>query len=549
MTKPSLLAASIAFASVTSVQAAPFTPLDARGMAMGHTGVASAQRAHAPTYNPSLLAQADENENFALLFPQLGIQVRDEEELASTAEDISDDLQPRLEDLINGTSGNSGFEQNIEQLDTAVRAFNQAFLDALNSSGNITQQLDNLEAANNGLTTALDNVEQSLEEVDSVSSELTEALRSISGNPVSGRLGVSGAMAFPGKSFAGAISMRGHATFSGRALFSDNDLGLIDAYAPAGLQYTRIAQEANEDVSRALDLARNSTTQPELILQSELNRDDNNNGQRDLEEQLDAILGFNYTSDQGVEIFRDGQLTDNASDPDLDSTVEVVALAVAEVGLSFAREFSIANRAVAIGVTPKIQRISTFHYVTEVDNEEDVEIDDIEDSREDYSSFNLDIGASMRFGELKRLTAGIVVKDILGGDYDYQDTEVRTGLNLPNPAIVKGDTISLSPQVRAGLSYSDGSTTLAVDLDLLENDPVAYENPTQFLAFGAEFDLWQTVQLRGGYRANLAATDSDIVSLGFGVSPFGIHLDLAVVANPSKLEKEAGVALETGFYF
>ena len=88
-----------------------------------------------------------------------------------------------------------------------------------------------------------------------------------------------------------------------------------------------------------------------------------------------------------------------------------------------------------------------------------------------------------------------------------------------------------------------------MDLDLTENDPIAFENPTQYAAIGAEFDLFSTLQLRAGYRTNMSASNSDMVSVGFGLSPFGVHLDIAAMANPSDPEKEVGVALETGFYF
>jgi hypothetical protein len=83
----------------------------------------------------------------------------------------------------------------------------------------------------------------------------------------------------------------------------------------------------------------------------------------------------------------------------------------------------------------------------------------------------------------------------------------------------------------------------------MENDPVAFENPTQYAAIGAELDIFSTLQLRLGYRTNMSVADADMVSVGFGLSPFGIHLDIAAMANPSDPEKEAGVALETGFYF
>ena len=69
MIKRSILATAVAALSLPAVNAAPFQPMDARGIAMGNTGVASAQRAHAPAYNPSLLAQEFGKDGFAILLP------------------------------------------------------------------------------------------------------------------------------------------------------------------------------------------------------------------------------------------------------------------------------------------------------------------------------------------------------------------------------------------------------------------------------------------------------------------------------------------------
>src|SRR5690606_40599867 len=101
-------------------------PMDARGLAMGNTGVASAKRAHAPAYNPSLLAQGSEKDDFALLFPQLGVQVADEEEMIDEAERISDDIFPEFEAAIDGGNLNgqsfSSFEGKIVALYTGISA-------------------------------------------------------------------------------------------------------------------------------------------------------------------------------------------------------------------------------------------------------------------------------------------------------------------------------------------------------------------------------------------------------------------------------------------
>ena len=103
--------------------------------------------------------------------------------------------------------------------------------------------------------------------------------------------------------------------------------------------------------------------------------------------------------------------------------------------------------------------------------------------------------------------------------------------------------------VRAGISHKTNWTKFAFDLDLTENDPVAFEDATQYASLGAELNVLRFVQLRGGYRANLAASGQDIITAGIGFSPFAIHIDLGVMANASDPEKEAGVAFEFGVEF
>ncbi|WP_419811648.1 conjugal transfer protein TraF [Bacterioplanoides sp.] len=550
MIKRSLLAASVAAISAQSALAAPFLPIDARGLAMGNTGVASAQRAHAPAYNPSLLSQAHEDDDFALIFPQLGVSVRDEEDTVSTAEDIADDLLPALEDLIeDGVDGGPSFELRVEALEQAINNFDVAIQNINNNSITPSTRLSNLETRNTELKDALEDVRDSLSDVDNVADNLTESLESISGDPLSGRLGVGTALAIPSKKFAAALSVSGTATFSGRAIFSDRDLDLLGSYVPGAQAYIDEARAVTNTFDAALTAANAETNDADKV-QTLANELQTNN----IEDQIDDASNFGFTAGNGTEIFSGGELTDEASDPNLDSRVEVVAVAVVEAALSFSREFTIAGEQVAIGITPKIQKISTFHYVTEVDNDDDIESEDIEDSQEDYSHFNLDIGASYRFGDANQWTVGLVAKNLNGGEFDYQDAVVEVDAEdraLPNfqERTIRGGKVSLDPQFRAGLAYQTEWVALALDVDLMENDPVAFENPTQYAALGAELNLWDTVQFRTGYRTNMSASDADVVSVGFGFSPFGVHLDIAALANPNDVEKEAGVAMELGFYF
>lgn len=546
MIKRSLLAASIAAISAQSALAAPFLPMDARGLAMGNTGVASAQRAHAPAYNPSLLSQAHEDDDFALIFPQLGVNLRDEEETVETASDIADKSLPELEALIDDTDG---FDDRVSALETAIEQFDNA-LSNLGNPGDPGDQLANIKASNSAVEEALKDVAESLSDVDNVANNLTESLEAISGNPLSGRFGVGTALAIPSKKFAAALSVNATATFSGRAIFTDRDLDLLGLYTDEGRKYITEAQDVTSTFNDALAAAESESTEA-----AQVQRLDTELSNANIDKEIEDVE--TYTSEQNgdlPQIFSNGQVTDNASDPNLNSQVEVVAVAVSEVALSFSREFTIAGEQIAIGITPKLQKISTFHYVSEVDNEDEIDSEDIEDSQEDYSHFNLDIGASYRFGDANQWTAGIVAKNLNSAEFDYQDAVVAVGEDdqlVPGfqEVTIRGGKVALDAQFRAGLAYQNDWVALAFDLDLMENDPVAFENPTQYAAVGAEFDLWDTIQFRTGYRTNMSASDADMVSVGLGFSPFGVHLDLAAMANPNDVEKEAGVAMELGFYF
>ncbi|WP_430461544.1 conjugal transfer protein TraF [Thalassolituus sp. LLYu03] len=536
MNKRSLLAVAVAALTSQAAFAAPFLPMDARGLAMGNTGVASAKRAHAPTYNPSLLSQASEDDDFELVFPQIGVTAADEEELVDSANDINDVIVPQFEKLFeDGAAGN--FSEAVDALSAAANDL-ATEINNLGDARTNAQKAADLSTANGNFRDALSDVNSKLSDVNSVTNQLTDALSGISGDPLRGRVGLAGALAIPSKKFAAALSFGGDVTFSGRALFSDHDLDLLSSYGEAAGEYIDTAGTIPDQIDTVIASLEGGT--PPNVAQVTA-----------IADAVDGVSNFSSstcadsTDPDCTEIFANGTLSDDAQNPNLDSQVQIVAVAVAELGLSFSREFEIKGEKFAVGITPKLQKISTLHFVTEMDNGEDIDTDKIEDAREDYTKFNLDIGASYRFGSEDNWVVGVVGKNLLGGEFDYADAEIQGN----EGAYMKGGTIELNPQYRAGLSYNSTWFNAALDVDLTENEPVAFENPTQYVALGAEFDVFETLQLRAGYRTNLSVSDAEIVSLGFGLSPFGVHLDLALMANPNDVKKEAGAALEFGFYF
>ncbi len=507
---------------------------------MGSTGVASAKRAHAPAYNPSLLSQAEHDDSFSLLLSAVGVVVADEDEIYDTFKDANDDLVPEFEALFEDNNS-SNFNQRLEDLDDAADDLFDAVsaLENLNN-GNRVQLGTNLETANNNFNQQLQELNDELTKVNSLTSDLSDALNSISNSNIRGRFGATAGLAFPGKSFAGAITLNTEVTFSGRAVYSPEDDNLLNAYGQASGELIENAEQTTGSINTIATQLQDPNNKDDITAPTLVS----------LIDSVESIQNFNSSpvdtaAAQDIRIIENGVLSNAAEDPELNSELEVLAVAVSDVSLSFSREFAFGERKVALGITPKLQKITTFHYVTEADNDDGIDRDEIEDQAEHFTQANLDIGASFRLGSTNKWVVGVVGKNLIGKEFETKDVPVRGG---PDGLMASGQTITLDPQWRAGVAFNGDITTLALDVDLVENDPIAFEAPTQYAALGAEVDAWDFLQLRMGYRTNMSVADSDVVSVGLGLS-FGAHLDLALLANPNDIKKEAGFAAELGFNF
>ena len=494
MFKRSLLTAAISAVVIPNVYSAPFMPMDARGLAMGNTGVATARMVHAPAYNPSLLSQMNEKDDFGFLFPHVGAQFSDEGKVIDTAQDISDFMIDDFDTAVNGLSSNvDTMNDKIDALQTTIEDSNST--------------LQDIQAANTGLKNSFDDVRNSLGAADSSIKDISNALTSISGNPLNARVGTMAGLAVPSKKFAVAVVASGSVNVSAKLMYTNEDNELVNSIIPNA---TGILDEA-ENLTNTID-GLTSLNQNEL---------DN------LKDQIDHLSSLKNTN----------IITSNPGD-DLTSQVDAVAVGIAEIGVTMAREFSIFDQKISIGATPKVQKIMTYYVSKAIKDFDDLEFDDVKDSRQDFTQFNLDVGASYRFGGKDQFIFGLTGKNLISGTYQYTDDAGRN----------QGE-ISLKPQFRAGIGYTGGWFNIGADFDLTENKPVAFETATQYIAVGAEINAFDLIQLRAGYRSNLAKDGVDTVSAGFGISPFGVYIDVAAVANPSDWRREAGAAVELGFNF
>ncbi|MUL10701.1 conjugal transfer protein TraF [Aliivibrio fischeri] len=108
MKKLTLLSLSIGSVLFSSHLLAANQVADARGNAMGNTGVATADYLVAPFYNPALAASFKDNDDFGLLLPAFNATARDTDDTLTTI----DDLQSAIEKYEN--SGNpAGMEDEL----------------------------------------------------------------------------------------------------------------------------------------------------------------------------------------------------------------------------------------------------------------------------------------------------------------------------------------------------------------------------------------------------------------------------------------------------
>ncbi|GGC61248.1 conjugal transfer protein TraF [Marinobacter halophilus] len=236
-------------------------------------------------------------------------------------------------------------------------------------------------------------------------------------------------------------------------------------------------------------------------------------------------------------------LNDNNRDIEFDSRGRILASAVIEAGVSFATTFQLNNGdALQVGVSPKYIELRTFQYTETVSGFEDDDFDG-DEYQTDKSGFNLDIGAAYAFGQNREWNAGVVVKNLIPMELDSAQSR---------PDIEEKFTLELNPLVTAGIAHKSDYHVVTAELDLTKKEAFGYEDDTQWLAVGAEFDAWRYAQLRVGVRHNLASNDDNDgieedtqFTAGLGLNILGARLDLGALFSSA----DVGAAIELGTSF
>lgn len=228
----------------------------------------------------------------------------------------------------------------------------------------------------------------------------------------------------------------------------------------------------------------------------------------------------------------------------LDSQGKILASAVAEVGISFARAIELANgQRLQLGLSPKYVNLQTFQYTETVSGFEDDDFDG-DQYQTDKSGFNLDLGAAYAFGDQQQWNAGAAVRNLIPMELDSAASRPLLGEQVR--------TLELDPMITVGLAHRGDYHVVTAELDLTEKKAFGYEDDTQWLAVGAEFDAYRYAQLRVGVRHNLASNDDNEgieektqFTAGLGLNILGARLDLAALYS----DADVGAAVELGTAF
>ncbi|MCG9695577.1 conjugal transfer protein TraF [Shewanella sp. Isolate11] len=218
--------------------------------------------------------------------------------------------------------------------------------------------------------------------------------------------------------------------------------------------------------------------------------------------------------------------------PDLDSEGIVVAAGVSELGVALSFPLSIVNMPIAVGISPKFQRVDTYNYAVNANNFDSGDFDN-EKYHDDDTSLNLDLGVAMQPSE--NIIVGLSGRNMISNNVDTVNNFNREF------------TYHVEPLYTAGVAYEGNSYTLTTDLDLNSNKRFSNETDTQYWRVGGELRPMGWIALRLGYRHDLKDASEDVYSFGTGFSIGNtFNFDLSGLVGS---EDTLGGVIQTSYHF
>ncbi len=208
---------------------------------------------------------------------------------------------------------------------------------------------------------------------------------------------------------------------------------------------------------------------------------------------------------------------------DADNTeINIVSIGVGEVGLTLAKYSYYLRQHIAIGISPKLQRLYTYAYGLKGSELSSFDSFDIGDNLTGETMFNMDFGSVWFYGPFR---VGLTAMNLFSRNITSKEANSQTY------------TYQVKPQYTVGAGIVADYFTLSADYDLTEEPKfVDFDDNTQMFRAGVEFDVLHQLKIRAGYKKNMAYEDSEpTYTAGIGISPLGVNnLDLSVsYTNPT----------------
>jgi len=236
-----------------------------------------------------------------------------------------------------------------------------------------------------------------------------------------------------------------------------------------------------------------------------------------------------------------GTITDPIDETTLDTSVLATGVLTSEVGITFAKKFTIAGQEVAFGISPKHQTVKTIIYLARIADFDSDDFDADEFTVED-SNLNVDLGVQTSFSNWK---FGATLKNAIENEYDMIDISLPG--DLERQAEINARVVTISPLLTLGTAYRNDWFTVALDVDANGIEEPVTQKDVQIARAGIEFDAFQWAQLRFGYRHDIEDTFEDTISAGIGLSPFDLfNLDIAAMKGNNDT---IGAAIQLGVQF
>jgi len=575
----SLLIGSVALL-ISPAFSAPFASNDSASRAMGGTGVASSQTYASSYFNPSLLAANAEEKGIGFMLPSATVAFDDSSRLLQASRDylessidIAADYDVSiLTTLITG-SGDSSITGSFDSVAVASAAVAAKIAEPRGpqDSVNIDSEIADLIAANDNLQQNMALMNTEIIRARVIVSDANAGLLALSDRPLQASAGVAVSAALPSAKWGTSLFIHNDLLTGAKVDLSSDDtqilLDVIDDFenmvqiaSDVSLELSQVVVDTaelnrimlNVPESASWDAATWATKTPAEIATAQQELTDYTT---DLANQATVVENQVTTAQVESENLENyngnyvsgGELTlteDNR--PELKSSVSVVGANIAEMGVSFARRFNINGEDINVGITPKFQRLDMFDhtYIAEslVDGSELEAIENdfigyIEEHYTTKSTMNIDIGISKDFVYKGKIRAGLVIKNLISQTFETDS----------------GSKITIPTQARVGIAHMAKFTTFAFDIDLTENEPLSFGEPTQYVAFGAELNIFDHAKIRAGYRNNIAVINGASISAGLAFTPFGIGADVAAWFKPTndvfEAVQDAGLSVQLSSQF